>query len=223
MNTAKAINFAKDSAVEKKIAAFLDQNFYSSLSANASTFGRSTELSDQYAGIDLSVGHSLIDEKSKNTSTPNQIRDYYASLEIYHLTRSGEWTEGWFANPNQKTTHYFFEYRFEDDAGDISSVIIVSFNKAEMKKHVDQQIGYQRIINDASAMRYAKKHDDDVYYKNKFGFRIGKLTKSPEGAAVLTFKLTDLERVKGSHVIEVKRGRVVKKLTFDQLRQKFTK
>ena len=46
MNIAKAINFAKDSAVEKKIAAFLDENFYSSLSANASTFGRSTELSD---------------------------------------------------------------------------------------------------------------------------------------------------------------------------------
>ena len=64
-------------------------------------------------------------------------------------------------------------------------------------------------------MRYAKKYDDDVYYKNQFGFRIGKLTKSPERAAVLTFKLTDLERVKGSHVIEVKRGRVVKKLTFD--------
>ena len=79
----------------------------------------------------------LVDEKSKNTSSPNEIKDFYASLELYHEQRDGTYTEGWFANPNMKTTHYFFEYRFEDERKDISSVIIVAFSKRSMKKHID--------------------------------------------------------------------------------------
>lgn len=85
INCRKIQNFQKDRAIEKKVADFVDENFYSQLSAipKYSNFCRTAELSAQYQGIDLSVGQSLIDEKVKNTSCPNEIGNYWASVEIY--------------------------------------------------------------------------------------------------------------------------------------------
>lgn len=82
INHGKISNFSKDQKVEKKIAQFLDAHYYSSISADT-FFGRETQLSGQTAGIDLSCGDMLIDEKSKNTSDPNTIKDFYSSVELY--------------------------------------------------------------------------------------------------------------------------------------------
>ena len=82
INFGKISNFSKDQRVEKKIAQFLDTNYYSSISADT-FFGRETELSGQRIGIDLSCGNMLIDEKSKNSSDPNTIKDFYSSVELY--------------------------------------------------------------------------------------------------------------------------------------------
>lgn len=221
MNYAKIANFTKDQSVEHKIGQFLDDNFYCYLSA-AHDFSRATELSDQFAGIDVRLGSMLVDEKSKNTSSPNEIKDFYASLELYHEQRDGTYTEGWFANKSMKTTHYFFEYRFEDECKDISSIIIVAFSKSSMKKHIDQNVGYDNAVRIASGMQFSQKGTDDVVLRDHHGRKFGKLTKSYEGAAVMTFKLTDLSAVDGSAVIECVKGRRPKRLTFQQLREKFT-
>lgn len=82
INYGKISNFSKDQKVEKKIAQFLDANYYSSISSDV-FFGRENQLSGQRIGIDLSCGDMLIDEKSKNTSDPNTIKDFYSSVELY--------------------------------------------------------------------------------------------------------------------------------------------
>ena len=74
----------------------------------------------------------------------------------------------------------------------------------------------------ASGMQFSQKGTDDVVLRDHHGRKFGKLTKSYEGAAVMTFKLTDLSAVDGSAVIECVKGRRPKRLTFQQLREKFT-
>lgn len=221
MNYSKIRNFSKDSAIEKKIAEFLDANFYSQISSDNRLIYRTNELSEQYSGIDLSVGNWLVDEKSKNTSTPNEIKNYYCSIELYHKQRNGNYTKGWFFNDNQKTTHYFFEYRFEDAVNEISSVILVCFSKNAMKEYLDDEIGLNKLDNDASDMEYKIKGIDDIIYRNKAGYKIGKLTKSYEGACVLAFNLTDLEKVEGSGIIEVVRNKKPRRMSFKELKSRF--
>lgn len=220
-NIQKINNFQKDSNIEHKISQFLDENFYSHISSYVD-YKRTNELSDQYAGIDLYLNNSMIDEKSKNTNNPNEFKDYYASLEIYHTTKDGRYEKGWFTNPNIKTTHYFFEYRFEDQNADISSVIIVSFQKQSMKDYLDNLIGYDKILDDASNMQYAKKGIDDIRYTDIMLKNLGKLTKTYENATVLTFKLTDLQNVKGSTIIYCERNKKPRKLSFKEVRSYFT-
>lgn len=114
INCGKIQNFQKDRAIEKKVADFVDENFYSQLSAipKYSNFCRTAELSAQYQGIDLSVGNLIIDEKVKNASCPNEIGNYWASVEIYQTTRNGDFIKGWFADDSMKTTHYSYLYNF---------------------------------------------------------------------------------------------------------------
>lgn len=222
MNYQKINNFETDQNIEHNVSQFLDENFYSVISCNTATFGRATELSDQFAGIDLSVGNILIDEKVKNARTPNKINNWWASIEIYQKTRTGDFVKGWFASPKMKTTHYSYLYNFTDSNNQTSSVIMVLWNKDELKQLIDQQTGFQNIIDDASQMEYAKPKIDDKHYFDALGHKLWKLTKSYEGAVVLTTTLKDLSYLKHTRILKIDKGQKIKTITFQKLQSYFT-
>lgn len=185
--------------MEKKIARFLDTYYYSSISADT-FFGRETQLSGQTAGIDLSCGDMLIDEKSKNTSAPDTIADYYSSVELYQTCRDGRWQKGWMIDKDVKTTHYDFLYRFEDANGDIEKVILVRWSRVDMLRFIDQRCGLKTVAYAASLKQHDVKGIDDVRYGGI------KLTMSKEHAAVLNVTLSQISDLPNTKIIVVTKG-----------------
>lgn len=91
---------------------------------------------------------------------------------------------------------------------------MVLFSKAELTEMIDRQAGFSNVVEDASRMRYAKKKIDDKRCTDPFGKTLWKLTKSYEGAVVLTTTLEDISYLKSTKIFRIDRGKRIKKLTF---------
>lgn len=102
----RAERYARDRAAERKIARFVDDNFYMKTELSGH-FERCYDKARQFAGCDVRLGGSYIDEKAKYKGKAFNRVYQYPSFELQLIDRGGNVRPGWFAS-NLSTDYYCF-------------------------------------------------------------------------------------------------------------------
>lgn len=105
-------NRKKDMAVEREIAAFLDEHLYSNKEL-FSEFARTDTYEEQIKGSDLILSSSdkklyrvVVDEKVAARFANTNLDTF--SLELSFLNKNGHKVCGWFLDSSKKTQYYLF-------------------------------------------------------------------------------------------------------------------
>lgn len=96
--------YKADQKLEAMAASFLDRNFYSIFGGKAK---RHTDLDHQYAGVDVSIGNAMFDEKLKVHGCLNQVLGC-PSFELQLVDKAGNIRDGWFASQDLSTDYYAY-------------------------------------------------------------------------------------------------------------------
>ena len=95
-----------DMRAEREVSNFLCAYFYPALFPG---FQKETSLDMQYAGVDVSSGSFLIDEKCQ-LERLNRCLIPTQCLELCSINRAGQFSLGWYLDTRKKTTHYLFSW-----------------------------------------------------------------------------------------------------------------
>lgn len=112
-------NRKKDMAVEREIAAFLDEHLYNNKEL-FTEFARTDALIEQITGSDLIL--STVDGKLNRSVVDEKVASRYAntkldtfSLELSFLGKNGLKRCGWLLDESKKTEYYLFGWILEAD------------------------------------------------------------------------------------------------------------
>lgn len=101
----------RDMAVEREIAAYLDEKLYSQEIFSSHT--RTNGQEEQFSGSDIiltiptkNLNNIIVDEKAQSQYMVNPLPTF--SLELSFMNRANEWQEGWFWSEKHKTQYYLF-------------------------------------------------------------------------------------------------------------------
>ena len=161
----------KDCHIEKICSDFVDKYYLDKCIAKYSSLGyeRVTDINSQFKGEDLLLkkdGNVIarVDEKAKIYKCIGEVINW-PSFEITFLNRAGERSAGWFANPENTTTHYAIisiasskdvepgrEWELEE--ADISRMVYAFVNAEKLKQWVHSETGrtIDAIVRDADKM-----------------------------------------------------------------------
>ena len=154
----RAERYARDGAAERKIAQFVDENFYMKTALSAH-FERCYDKARQFAGCDVRLGRSYIDEKAKYKGKAFNCVYQYPSFELQLVDRGGNLRDGWFAS-NLSTDWYCFigisstapdETRIAES--EILSADLLFVKKADVEELVESETGKARLMSDAQKLR----------------------------------------------------------------------
>ena len=164
-------NRKNDMAVEREIAAFLDDNLYKNTDI-FTEFARTDTFDEQIAGSDLLLStvngklkRSIVDEKVASRFANRNLETF--SLELSFLGKNGTKRCGWLLDETKKTEYYLLGW-----------IIEANIPYLEDKKRYDtNQIDRKNI----KKLQWALvKRDKIVKFLEKKGWTIEKLAKQDE-------------------------------------------
>jgi hypothetical protein len=125
-------NRKKDMAVEREIAAFLDEHLYSNKEL-FDEFARTDTYEEQIKGSDLILSSSdkklyrvVVDEKVAARFANTNLDTF--SLELSFLNKNGHKVCGWFLDSSKKTQYYLFGWITKAD---------IKYNKSKRRYDTD--------------------------------------------------------------------------------------
>lgn len=136
----------------------MDENFYMKTELSGH-FERCYDKARQFAGCDVRLGNSYVDEKAKYKGKAFNCVYQYPSFELQLVDRGGNLREGWFAS-NLSTGYYCFigiSSTAPDDAhipeSEIISADLLFVKKTDVEELVESETGMDRLMSDAQTLR----------------------------------------------------------------------
>ena len=172
------INRNHDCHIEEICASFADKYYLDKwvLEHPQLSYERITDLSSQFRGEDLVLKKdgnviAYVDEKTKTYKCLNSVLGW-PSFELTSLSRKlNTRFVGWFANPQNTTTHYAFiniassknvepGHEWELDESDISRMVYAFINVKKLKYWVQNETGrtIEQLVNDADDLVAEYEH-----------------------------------------------------------------
>lgn len=151
--------YAFDSLVEKNVARFVDENFYSKSKLSADIC-RWADKQHQFAGIDLTIRTTNVDEKIKYRNCLNSVLQY-PSFELEFTNKAGNRQTGWFMNAQLSTDYYALYCVFATTADEnqltadnaVSAVDVLLVKKSDVKDMVQEQMSDQQLKDDMKEIK----------------------------------------------------------------------
>lgn len=211
----RAEKYKIDSLIEASVAEFLDDNFYTKLSAETH---RWNDKEHQFAGIDTTINTTNFDEKIKIRGCLNTVYGC-PSFELSFMNKGNQIQDGWFCQ-ELSTDYYAFigVYSYSNDENAISATSAISacdvlwVKKSDVVDMVEENMTIDQMKTDATELR---EDDFDVMQKKRKTYPHRKfwLTYSPylhEKPVNLVVPRETLEKLPHSrHFIVKKSGTTV--------------
>jgi hypothetical protein len=110
----------RDSVVEKEIAKFMDEKYYSTV---VSEFIRFDDKENQLKGKDVSftlegLGNIIVDEKAQTHYINKNLPTF--AFELSFLRQTGEWTLGWLFDKEKENDYFMLIWPFAKKEWDLT-------------------------------------------------------------------------------------------------------
>lgn len=150
--------YEEDRKIEAGVAKFLDEHFYAVLKEKVPVI-RWDDTEHQYAGIDLTINNTHLDEKVKVRGCLNSVYGY-PSFEVSLKNKANYVQDGWFVQP-LSTDYYTFigvysytndECSISDD-NNISACDVLWVKKQDVVDMVEEQMTVDQLKSEAKELR----------------------------------------------------------------------
>jgi hypothetical protein len=159
---------ARDSDVEKEIASFMDERYYSK---NVTEFNRFNDKENQLKGKDVTftlgnLKNIVVDEKAQTHYINENLPTF--AFEISFIRASGDWTLGWLLDKSKENEYFILIWPFASKKWDVK--------KEDIEKLDCLLISKQKIIDLLEKEGFTKEDlllQESKIRKNNVEGRIG--------------------------------------------------